>query len=262
MNSKETQMQQGLTQLRTRLLVMAAAVGIAVDEACAALATGNTGRAIAVVDGDASINLMENEIDEMALSLLVRNQPVAQDLRMVVGALRMVIDLERIGDEAANIAERAMVLQEKLPEEVMRAVKELMETAGDAYRKAIAAFRNEDAATALAIIENETECAQKEVKVLHHIMDDFCSGGASGYNGHNGQSEQSAKSGQTGQGGQSEHAEQNSRGGRNGKSQMGMHGILISRSLSRICRRSANIAEHVYFIAKGVNIKHSPLPER
>ena len=121
MNSKETQLQQGLTQLRTRLLVMGAAVGIAVDEACAALESGNTGRAIAVVDGDAAINALENEIDEMALSLLVRNQPMAQDLRMVVGALRMVIDLERIGDEAAGIAERSIILREKLPGQVGRA---------------------------------------------------------------------------------------------------------------------------------------------
>jgi ABC-type phosphate transport system, ATPase component len=85
MNSKETQLQHGLTQLRTKLLVMGATVGIAVDEACAALLTDNTGRAIAVVDGDTAINGLENEIDEMALSLLVRNQPVAQNLRLVVG---------------------------------------------------------------------------------------------------------------------------------------------------------------------------------
>jgi phosphate transport system ATP-binding protein len=72
-HSKEIQLQQGLTKLRTRLLVMSASVGIAVDDACSALLTGNAGQAIAVVDGDAAINALENEIDEMALTLLVRN---------------------------------------------------------------------------------------------------------------------------------------------------------------------------------------------
>ena len=227
MHTKETQLQQGLTQLRTKLLVMGASVGIAVDEACAALQTGNTGRAIAVVDGDLAINALENEIDEMALSLLVRNQPVAHDLRLVVGALRMVIDLERIGDEAASIAERTIILQEMLPVHVMDTVSELIKTAKSSYQLAITAFKDADTQAALAIIENDDECVQKEVMALHYIMERLCfESGAS----------------------------------RNNRSQIGMHGILICRSLNRICRRSANIAEHVYFITKGVNIKHGPPP--
>ena len=60
MNGKETQLQQMLTRLRTRLLVMSASVEIAVDEACAALVEGNMGRALAVVDGDEVINDLEN----------------------------------------------------------------------------------------------------------------------------------------------------------------------------------------------------------
>lgn len=229
MRSRETQLQHNLNRLRTRLLVMSAAVGIAVDEACAALATGNTGRAVAVIDGDAAVNALENEIDELALSLLVRNQPVAQDLRLVVGALRMVIDLERIGDEAASIAERAVILHEKPPERIMTAIAGLTRAAKDAYQRAVTAFRDEDATAALEIIENDDECVQKEVAALHEIMEHFRSGPP---------------------------------GARNSRSQTGMHGILVCRSLNRICRRSANMAEHVYFIARGVNIKHAPLPER
>ena len=227
MNSGETLLQQALMQLRTKIMVMGAAAGIAVDEACAALRTGNIGRAIAVVDGDAAINSLENDIDAMALSLLVRHQPVAQDLRLVVGALRMVIDLERIGDEAASIAERTLILQETLPLPVMDAVNDLMETARESYQAAMDAFKNDDARAALAVIENNDECAQKEVLALHHSMEHFCrEPGAA----------------------------------RNNRSQLGMHGILICRSLNRICRRAANIAEHVYFITHGINIKHGPLP--
>ncbi|MDL2207092.1 phosphate signaling complex protein PhoU [Desulfovibrio sp. OttesenSCG-928-F20] len=223
MTQKGTQLEQSIAQLRTRLLVMCACVGIAVDEACDALTRGNMGKACATVDGDAAINALENDIDEMALSILVRNQPVAQDLRFVVAALRMVIDLERIGDEAVNIAERAMLLHEALPGPVMDAVSTLMETAKKSYRRSIEVFRILDGDKALTLCRNDDESTQEEVKALHRIMEHFCL---------------------------------ESHAGDGGKSYTGMHGILICRALNRICRRSANIAEHTYFIAEGVNIKH------
>jgi phosphate transport system protein len=226
MTPKETQLEQSIAQLRTRLLVMCASVGIAVDEACDALACGNMGKACAVVDGDAAINALENDIDEMALSILVRNQPVAQDLRFVVAALRMAIDLERIGDEAVSISERAVVLHEALPEPVLEAVSTLMETAKKSYKHAVEAFRTLDGDKALALCRNDDESTQEEVKALHRIMGYFCL---------------------------ETHTVDDDR------SYTGMHGILICRALNRICRRSSNIAEHTYFIAEGVNIKHVPV---
>lgn len=225
MTAKETQLEQSIAQLRTRLLVMCASVGIAVDEACDVLVRGNVGKACAVVDGDAAINGLENAIDEMALSILVRNQPVAQDLRFVVASLRMAIDLERIGDEAVSIAERAMVLHETLPEPVMDAVSALMETAKESYSLAVEAFRAQDGGKAFALCRKDDESTQEEIKALQRIMEYFCL---------------------------------DARDGNGGGLYAGMHGILICRALNRICRRSANIAEHTYFIAEGVNIKHAP----
>lgn len=63
------------------------------------------------MENDAAIDALENEIDEMALQLLARTQPVAGDLRFVVSALRMVVDLERIGDEAVSVAEQAVLMR-------------------------------------------------------------------------------------------------------------------------------------------------------
>lgn len=68
-------LQQLLATLRTRLLVMAASVGIALEEAGKALAANDPGRATAVMENDAAIDALENEIDEMALQLLARPQP-------------------------------------------------------------------------------------------------------------------------------------------------------------------------------------------
>jgi len=224
MNGKETQLQQMLTRLRTRLLVMSASVGIAVDEACAALIEGNVGRASAVVDGDETINCMENEIDELALALLARNQPVAQDLRFVIASLRMVLDLERIGDEAASIAERTLILHGPLPQGVMGTVSELMHSASTLYKSAVESFRSGDPEMALKLCRNDDEITQQEVAALQSLMSYLCF-----------------------------IPEQ---GGGIGQSYAGMHGILICRALSRICRRSANIAEHAYFITRGLNLKH------
>ncbi|RXE62716.1 PhoU family transcriptional regulator, partial [Muribaculaceae bacterium Isolate-001 (NCI)] len=93
MNQQENYLQQMLVTLRTRLLVMCASVGIALEEAGKALAANDPGRAAAVIESDGSIDELENEIDEMALRLMARTQPVAGDLRFVVSALRMVVDL-------------------------------------------------------------------------------------------------------------------------------------------------------------------------
>ena len=223
MQEKETQLQQMLTQLRTKLLMMGAAVGIALDEACRAMEEGNAVRAAQVVDGDAAINAMENEIDELALSLLVRNQPVAQDLRFVVGALRMVIDLERIGDESASIAERTVTMEESLPESVLQAAGILMRSATAMYVQAMDAFHTANKAAALKLCRVDDEIARQEITALQHVMEYFC--------------------GEPGR-------------QRKGTSYEGMNGILICRSLNRICRRCSNIAEHTYFIVEGINIKH------
>ena len=208
---------------------MCAAVGIALDEACEALVAGDAPRAGAVMDGDAAVDAMENEIDEAALILLVRGQPVAHDLRFVVGALRIIIELERIGDEAADLAERAVILNEKLPGAMREGVRELMDTARSLYKKAVQSFRTEDAEQALRLSRTDEEVTQLEVRALHYLIEGFCSKG-----------EESQP----------------------GLMHACMHGILICRALNRICRRAANIGEQTYFILRGINIRHASPPEQ
>ena len=122
-------LQQLLVTLRTRLLVMCASVGIALEEAGKALAANDPGRAAAVIESDAAIDALENEIDEMALRLLARSQPVAGDLRFVVTSLRMVVDLERIGDEAVSMSEQAILMQNMPGFSIISHVRELYEGA-------------------------------------------------------------------------------------------------------------------------------------
>ncbi len=222
MTSQETYLHSQLEQLRTRVLVMCATVEESVANACTALREGNMEIANAVIDADCDIDALENEVDEMALSLMARSQPVARDLRFIVSALRIVIDLERIGDEAANIAERALLLRETPRLPLPELMQQMMYMAQQALHGAIVAFREEDIPLALQICRDKDDIAQLEVHLLQKVMNDLTKPA-------------------------------------NGKEARGwptLHSILIARSLSRIVGRASNIAEQCYFLKQGVSIKH------
>ncbi len=228
MQTKETQLQQMLSQLRTRLLVMFAAVGIALEEALLALESANKGKAQAVIDGDDLINAKENEIDELALSILVRNQPVAHDLRFVVAALRMVSELERIGDEAVDIATLTCRMDCSPSPKMFSTLAPLVSNARDIYSQVQELFKNPSAVKALELSRGDVDSTQLEFTVLQTIM-----------------------------------TELSREGGENCKhtnlvSCSSTQGILIARALSRVCGRAINLAEQIYFIEQGVNIKHLP----
>lgn len=225
MTQQETHWQSLLEQLRTRLLVMGVAVEEALAGACAALEANNVELANAVIDADSNIDALENEVDDMALSLLARAQPVARDLRFVVGTLRMVVDLERVGDEAANIAERVLLLQDSPRPPAFDLMRRMMEMARNALRDALIAFREEDVPLALLVCRGKDDMVQLEVRLLQQVMRDLA-GGAD-------------KNGDAGW--------------------AALHAILIARSLSRVAGRASNIAEHCYFMKQGMSIKHRTL---
>ena len=220
MNQQENYLQQMLVTLRTRLLVMCASVGIALEEADKALAANDPGRAAAVIESDAAIDELENDIDDMALRLLARTQPVAGDLRFVVSALRMVVDLERIGDEVVSMAEQAILMQDMPGYGVIPHVRAMFDKARQAFEQAVVIFRANDAGAALDLSRGEDEAVQCEVRIIQGIMERLSGHGA------------------------------------DMEPHLAMHIILVARSLTRIWRRSINIAEHVYFINQGLTLKH------
>lgn len=218
----EDSSRQMLATLRTRLLVMFAHVGIALDESGKALVQDDAARALAVQEGDAVIDELENEIDELCLRVMARLQPVAGDLRFVVASLRMVVDLERIGDEAAAIAERVLLLHElPIQEEHMRRLREMFTQARHAFAMASDAFREEDAEAARSLRADEDDAMQAEVALLQALMPMPGEDGTV-----------------------------------SGDPRAAIHSMLIVRSLTRIWRRSANIAEQIYFMRHGASLKH------
>ena len=103
--SNRTQYENDLAALKTALTEMGQSAADAVEAAMEALCTADAEVAAAVAQGDGRINNMERDIEHRCMTLLLRQQPVAGDLRRISTAMKIVTDIERIGDHAADIAE-------------------------------------------------------------------------------------------------------------------------------------------------------------
>lgn len=107
--------EQELRNLREKLLLMGSLVEEMIAKGAKALATRDTALAQATMRIDRRINRLECEVDELAMRILATRQPVASDLRFLTTALKIVTDLERIGDLCVNICERVTELNEEPP---------------------------------------------------------------------------------------------------------------------------------------------------
>src|SRR5215813_6067046 len=110
-----TRFHQGLDELKEKLLVMGGLAEQAIDRATAAYSRRDLKLCYAVLEGEKAINMAEREIDELALDLLAMQQPLAVDLRFITAVMKINADLERVGDQAVNIAERIMSLIKQPP---------------------------------------------------------------------------------------------------------------------------------------------------
>lgn len=101
-----------LKKLRDQIALMGGMVELAVADATTALTDHNADLAARVIENDVKIDNEQHRIEQFAVRLLALRQPVADDLRQVIQALKVVTDLERVGDYAANIAKRSIVINQ------------------------------------------------------------------------------------------------------------------------------------------------------
>lgn len=133
-----------LSSLKEQLLGMSSKAEERTDLAVDALLTRDRDKANLVIVGDADLNRLEVEVEQAAVELLALQQPMARDLRFIIGAIKVSNDLERVGDHAVNIAESAIRLAEKpkisirIPEiEVMaRRARKMLSDSLDAFIRA------------------------------------------------------------------------------------------------------------------------------
>jgi len=144
-----------LAQLRDRLLEMGGKVEAAIAGSVRALIERDAALAEKVISQDKDVNRTEVEIDDMCRRLLALRQPAASDLRFITTALKIVTDLERMGDLAVNVAERALDLAQSPPTRPFHDLTALADLSGSQLEKALDAFVERNVAKAEEVIEGD-----------------------------------------------------------------------------------------------------------
>lgn len=214
----ESRFHQELESLRMMILQMAALTERALEKSIKALMERNTQLADEVIEGDKEINMLEVDVDRQSLRLLALDQPMARDLRAIIGCMRIAVDLERIGDQAVNIAERALFLSTRPALPANPALEQLAQVALDMLRMVVQAYVTENSQQATEVCELDDAADELNVHVLKDLLE---------YMVHEVPAVE--RSVQT---------------------------IIAARCLERVADQTTNIAESVIFISKGVNIKH------
>jgi phosphate transport system protein len=214
----ETPLEHELDALKRLLLTMAGEVERSLDLAVRALVERDSDLAQQVIDSDSVIDQREIEVYHRVIEAIVRDKPLARDLRFVITAIKIAPDLERVADHAVNIAEQAMALNRVPPLKPFITLPQMARTASAMVRDALSAFVNSDAATARAVIarDDEVDAMHEQVfrELLTYMMEDPATIPRS------------------------------------------LSLLLITRSLERIADQGTNIAEQVVYLAEGQDIRH------
>jgi phosphate transport system protein len=171
-----------------------------------------------IIAEDEKVDADELECDDLCLMVLVRRQPMGSDLRFITLALKMVTDLERIGDLAVNIAERAIDLASEPPLKPWRDVPRMAEVVQSMVHDAIDAFVRRDPALAEALIERDDEVDSVYSSVVHELV------------------ELMAKDPDT--------------------IERAIHVLSVAKWLERMADHATNLAEHVIFLERGTDVRH------
>ena len=157
--SLRTQYDTELTALKAALAEMGQCAADAVEAALEALCTADADAAAKIIKGDGRINDMERDIEHRCMTLLLRQQPVAGDLRRISTAMKVVTDIERIGDHAADIAEITphLVSVRKAGDPAVSDAIRMGQKAHKMILDALAALTGEDEPAALRVIAADDE---------------------------------------------------------------------------------------------------------
>ena len=144
-----------LNEIRARLLEMGGKVELMIANSMRSLVDRDSELAERTIASDAGVNAMEIEIDQKCLHILARRQPAARDLRFVTLALKIVTDLERIGDQCASIARHALELNREAQLKPYIDLPRMAEAANNALRDALDAFVRGDVPAAVRVCQED-----------------------------------------------------------------------------------------------------------
>ena len=166
-----TQYESDLATLKAALAEMGQNSADAVEAALEALCTADADGAAAIVKGDGRINNMERDIEHRCMTLLLRQQPVAGDLRRISTAMKVVTDIERIGDHAADIAEIIphLVTVRKEGDPAVSAAIKMGQKAHQMILDALAALTGEDELAARQVIDAD-DAVDYDFNAIKHTL--------------------------------------------------------------------------------------------
>ncbi|MDF0606391.1 phosphate signaling complex protein PhoU [Neisseriaceae bacterium TC5R-5] len=212
-----------LETIRTRVLQMGGLVEQQIIAALAGLLAGDIVKLDQVVAADAKVNAMEVAIDDDCLQIIARRQPAASDLRIVFTVIKVITDLERIGDEAKKIARmgRTIYQSERYQMPRFREIEKMADGALAMLRRALDAFARLDTSAALELAEADErlddDFAAELRQLITFMMEDPRT------------------------------------------ISMSIDTLFISKALERIGDHATNISEYVVYLVKGKDIRHTTL---
>jgi len=171
---------QSLEDVQSRLVEIADLVTVAIDRATRAFGTSDVSLAEEVIEADAVIDEKAFELDELAIEILARQQPVARDLRIVVTALRVSASLERMGDMAEHIAQlaRSRFPERAVPKGLKSTFTRMGELDVEVARKLAELLRTQDLRIAEAIRDADDDIDELHVSVFEKVLGDSWKGEA------------------------------------------------------------------------------------
>jgi phosphate transport system protein len=214
------QLHKEIEKLKKMLLSLMAVVEESLNKAVLSLENRDMTLAQAVIDEDERIDELEVEIEEEALKILALHQPVAVDLRFIISAMRTNNELERIGDTAVNLAERATFLCSQPPLNLPMDIAGMAEKAQEMLRGSLNAFVNMDVDLARTVLKMDDVVDDMNRKMFTIVYDKI-----------------------------KEMPE---------RAEALIHSLSATRHLERVGDHATNIAEDVIYLVVGEIVRHQP----
>ncbi len=218
------QFNEELEEVRSKVLQMGGIVEEQLLYATRALVNGDSELAAQVVHDDARVNSLEVEIDEECTRIVALRQPAASDLRLVMAVIKTITDLERIGDEAKRVAKMVVdKLDGSMRSEVRHEIEHMGGLVRQQLRMVLDAFARTDVDTAMEVVRTDEKVDDKYLSITRHLMTYMAE---------------------------------------DAKNIPAILNILwAARAMERMGDRCENIAEYVFYLVHGRDIRHTSLDE-